>query len=169
MKTRGPRYGQITASTKNIHTDSHQQITQQSSFIAFTRALQYNGAATRGDISHIVMRYDSLYAAMIDRVGCVASEKARATRGGGATCVEGAQEPTWGARMAAACHYKGPSGHTSGTILWMTTPSGASKAGINTKKTSRPSRDVTWTPRLSRGTPSGGVGLGAGPTPPLRR
>ena len=55
-------YGQITASTKNIQT-----ITNNSAeLIAFTRALQW--AATRGDtvsISHIVMRYDSLYAAMI--------------------------------------------------------------------------------------------------------
>ena len=51
-------YGQITASTKNIQT-----ITNNSAeLIAFTRALQW--AATRGDISHIVMIYDSLYAAI---------------------------------------------------------------------------------------------------------
>jgi len=53
-------YGQITlATTPNI-----QNVTNNSAeLVAFTHALQW--AATRPDIHHIVMRYDSLYAAMI--------------------------------------------------------------------------------------------------------
>jgi ribonuclease HI len=52
-------HGQITLTTPNI-----QNVTNNSAeLVAFTRALQW--AAARPDICHVVMRYDSMYAAMI--------------------------------------------------------------------------------------------------------
>jgi len=51
--------GQITMSMRNVSTVTN----NLAELVAFTRALQW--AARKGDVKYVVMRYDSLYAAMV--------------------------------------------------------------------------------------------------------